>query len=644
MRFLIPAERSWQHCPWLMEPGGLPFYTASVNFEPLSTLFDRFGSETYNPYVVAAELLLIGLLVNWCAGVLHGTRGTRLLRGLLIVLVAATLIVRVLAEQLAWTRLDLLYRYFIIGMAFIALVAFQPELRRALIRAGEMRFMRRTMPRGKLVSALVEAAGYLSRNRYGALIAIQRDVGLANWAEHGTQLNAEVSANLLKTVFFPNSALHDLGVIIRGTRVLAAGCQFPVAESGEVDSSLGSRHRAAAGLSAESDALVLVVSEETGTLSLADGGKLTRFLALDDLEGELEARLAGHLVAPRRRRPVRSLSDTWRIVRRLLVVIPLTLVIWFLADQASQIQSERIEVELNIEYDNRLHVDVERPPLFEVNLKGPRRQIKAMERAARDYPIRLDWPLPTAYARPGRPRLEKEELRDVIAGISELKARGVSVDDVSPGVFEFTVDEVVQVLARVEVDSGALRIRDDWRAEPERVQASLRRRDLDRLNQDQLLIEARLDEERLIGEPRNQPVTLSGVALERRIGEFEVLRVEPAEVDIHLRIEAERERMRLEGVLVHLAGSPQLWQRYEIEIADANEWLIELEVEGDKAVMEKLRSQDVYARVSVTSDQAVPSTEFRSTEVVVELPSGVELVGPPRQVQFRLVPREGVTP
>jgi diadenylate cyclase len=178
-----------------MEPGGLSFYTVPVYFDTLTRLFGRLGSEGYPLYGVVAELVLIGLLVNWCAGVLHGTRGTRLLRGLLIVLVAATLIVNVLADQLGWVRLDLLYRYFIFGMAFIALVAFQPELRRALIRAGEMRFMQRAEPHGKLISSLVESAGYLSRNRYGALIAIQRDVGLANWAEHGTQLYAEVSAN-----------------------------------------------------------------------------------------------------------------------------------------------------------------------------------------------------------------------------------------------------------------------------------------------------------------------------------------------------------------------------------------------------------------------------------------------------------------
>ncbi|RMF81801.1 MAG: diadenylate cyclase, partial [Planctomycetota bacterium] len=285
-----------------------------MNLDTLHNLLRRLSTGADSTIEIVIELLLIGFCVNWVAGVLHGTRGTRLLRGLLVLLITATLFVRILAGALDWARLELLYRYFLIGLAFISLVAFQPELRRALIRAGDVRFIRRTTPRDKLIAALVEAAGYLSRNKFGAIIAIQREIGLANWTENGTQINAEVSADLLKSIFFPNSAMHDLGVVIRGTKIVAASCQFPVAESGEVAGGLGSRHRAALGLSLESDALVLVVSEETGTISLADGGELTRYLSLDDLEQELQTRLSG-AVRPRRR-SLRSVSDVWRYLRR----------------------------------------------------------------------------------------------------------------------------------------------------------------------------------------------------------------------------------------------------------------------------------------------------------------------------------------
>ena len=628
-----------------MEPGRFSFYTVPVYFDTLTRLFNRLGGEAYNLYVVAAELLLIGVLVNWCAGILHGTRGTRLLRGLLVLLIAVTLIVRVLADQLGWIRLDLLYRYFIFGMAFIALVAFQPELRRALIRAGEMRFMRRARPHGKLISSLVESASYLSRNRYGALVAIQRDVGLANWTEHGTQLNAEISANLLKTIFYPDSALHDLGVVIRGNRVLAGGCQFPVAESGEVDASLGSRHRAAVGLSSESDALVLVVSEETGTISLADSGKLTRFLALDDLEEELETRLAGHPATYARRR-LRTLSDAWRVLRRLLVVVPLTLVIWFLADQASLTTAEGIPVELTITHDATLQVDVIQPlpPLFTLGLRGPTRGIEGLRVAATEGPVRLKWTLPTPYARPGHPRLEKEELRAVIEGLPALNSRGVFVEEVSPESFEFAVDQVATLVVPVAVDAGALQVAVE-RVEPERVQVWLRQSDLNRLREREGELRAAADlEERLIGEPRNRVLNFSGVVLAARVGEAELLRVEPRAVDIRLRIVAERVQRRLENVRVRLAASPQVFQRYEIEVADANEWLLALDVVGDESVVNALRPQDVNAFVSLTSDQAVPSVDFRSLEVVVDLPEGVMLVRASPQVQLRLVAREGSTP
>lgn len=625
-----------------MEPIDLSFYTVPVDFDTLTSLFDRLGSESYPLYVVLAELVLIGLVVNWCAGVLHGTRGTRLLRGLLVVLIAATLVVRLLADQLQWIRLALLYQYFIIGMAFVALVAFQPELRRALIRAGDVRFLRRGLPRSRLISALLESAAYLSRNRYGALIAIQRDVGLASWAENGTQLNAEISAPLLNSIFYPNSAMHDLGVIIRGTRVLAGGCQFPVAESGEVDASLGSRHRAAVGLSAESDALVLVVSEETGTISLADGGKLTRFLALDDLQEELESRLAGGFLTQRRR--TRTLSDVWRIMRRLLVVVPLACVIWFLADQVSLIPTKGIELELAIAHDNTLHVDIRQPqpPVFTIDVEGPRREIDSLEAATRERPLKLNWVLPAAYARVGPQELDREQLRAVIGGLPELQSRGVFVEDVAPQVFEFMVHEVVSVEVPVGVSAGALRVTVE-RAEPERVTVWLRRGDLERLSQDEPSIKADL-EELLVGKPRNQSLEFPAVQLEPRVGAFEALRVEPGTVDLVVRVVAGTMHKRLEGIQVRLAVSPQFWQRYEVDYADANEWLLEIEVEGDEDVVSSLSAQDVTALVPLTSDQAVPSEEFRSVVVVVELPKGVTLLGPSRQVQFRLVPREGAAP
>lgn len=152
------------------------------------------------------------------------------------------------------------------------------------MRLGETRWLRRYLgTRQAMVHPIVQAVANLSRKKVGALIAVQREARLGAVAETGVRLDAVLGAELLETIFWPGSALHDMGVIIEESQIVAAGCQFPLAESEEVDRSLGSRHRAAVGLSHESDALVIVVSEETGAISVADGGTLTRHLNPDDL-------------------------------------------------------------------------------------------------------------------------------------------------------------------------------------------------------------------------------------------------------------------------------------------------------------------------------------------------------------------------
>lgn len=607
--------------------------------DTLRNLFDRLTSEAYPPLAVLFELLLIGISVNWCAGVLQGTRGTRLLRGLLIVVVVVTLMLRLVSGNSDWTRLELLYRYFLTGLAFIALVAFQPELRRALIRAGEVSFLRRGAPSSRVVAALVESAQYLSRHRFGALIAIQRDVGLRNWAENGTLLGADVSANLLNTIFFPNSALHDLGVIIDGERVLAANCQFPQAESGEIDSSLGSRHRAAVGLSQESDALVLVVSEETGTISLADGGKLLRFLSIDDLQQELNQRLS------RRHNSggVRAGSlNLRRVGARLLVVAPMTLVIWFLADQASLTEAGNIDIKLNIIHEPTLQVDLasphdRSPGLFTTRLQGPVRAIDALRSATRNAPLTLDWRLGESYENPGRYSPPVAVLLD---RQPELLRRGVRVLGAIPPNVEFSVDEIVSVAMPVRIEAGSVRV-GEQRVEPAEVQVYLRRADLEQTPADQRFVSARLGE-RLARSQPGERMDFGNVILDKRVGGVTALRLEPDGVNVSLRVVGQREKRRLAGLSVQVLASPELLKRYSVVQVDGNEWLIDIEVEGEKARVESLRPQDVSAFLRVTSDQAAKGTSTENVTLV--LPEGVALVGRPPQVQFRLAPREDAKP
>ena len=243
---------------------------------------------SYKWWVVGIELILIGLVVFWVVRFLRGTRGARMLKGIAVILISLYLIVRLLGGKAGLERIDFLYGKFLLFASFATVVVFQPELRRALMRLGETRLFRTwSQEINQEIEALVEAATFLSRRKIGALIAIERDVGLGGVAENGTPLNAEISAQLLETIFFPNTPLHDLGVIISQGKIAYAGVQFPLAESGELERELGSRHRAGVGMSQESDAVVLIVSEETGDISIAERGQLIRKLTPEGLHGLL---------------------------------------------------------------------------------------------------------------------------------------------------------------------------------------------------------------------------------------------------------------------------------------------------------------------------------------------------------------------
>jgi diadenylate cyclase len=242
----------------------------------------------YHWWQVGIELFLIGAVVWWVIVFLRGTRGARMLKGVAVVLISLYLIVRLVGNQFGLNRIEFLYRQFLIFAGLATVVVFQPELRRALMRLGETRFFRSWSSQvDEEIDALVEAATFLSRRKIGALVAIERDVGLGGIAETGTRVGADLTAPLLETIFWPNSPLHDLGVIVSGGKIAYAAVQFPLAESGDLERELGSRHRAAVGLSQESDAVVLVVSEETGDVSIAERGQLIRKLTPEGLRGLL---------------------------------------------------------------------------------------------------------------------------------------------------------------------------------------------------------------------------------------------------------------------------------------------------------------------------------------------------------------------
>lgn len=252
-----------------------------------------FTSNAYKLWSVALEMVLIGTVVYAVLRFLHGTRGARLLQGLLTLVIGGFLIVHVLAEQFGLDRIAVLYQPFVWTVLLTTLIVFQPELRRGLMRLGETRFRRvRPSELDRIARPITTACVQLSKNKIGALIAIEREIGLAATVDQGVKLEARLTPELLNTIFWPGSALHDLGVVIQHGRVAAAGCPFPLADADGLDRSMGSRHRAALGMSLDSDAVVIVVSEETGSISIAERGRLFRHIPPDALLSTLKRHLA----------------------------------------------------------------------------------------------------------------------------------------------------------------------------------------------------------------------------------------------------------------------------------------------------------------------------------------------------------------
>jgi diadenylate cyclase len=272
-----------------------------VNFDRFHQLSERVGGYLRSePHHVLIELAVIWVVVYVIVRFLRGTRGARVIKGMALILIVGTLTVQVLGGGAAFERLNFLYSNFLAFASLMLVIVFQPELRRALVRLGEASLFRSGgLRKARVIEEVLASLSYLSKNKIGALIAIERQVGLRGISENGTGLDADVSKELLNTIFWPGSALHDMGVVIRGDRIVAAGVQFPLAEGERIPQELGSRHRAAIGLSQECDAIIIVVSEETGTISVAERGELTRGLTIDELRPMLSRGISHLQLAPR---------------------------------------------------------------------------------------------------------------------------------------------------------------------------------------------------------------------------------------------------------------------------------------------------------------------------------------------------------
>lgn len=230
------------------------------------------------------QIIIVAIGVYYILRVLARTRAMQMLVGV-VLLGVIYFASQLLGLTLIGTILEYAFQYGVIA----ALIVFQPELRSALARLGQNRMLRffNKMEESEVVEELVEGAERLSRAQIGGIIAIQREVGLDEYADTGTRIQARVSADIMVSIFAPYGPLHDGAVLVDGDTLIAAGVILPLTQFPVADRSLGTRHRAAIGLSEETDALVVVVSEETSQISMAQRGRLERNVSPERLRAAL---------------------------------------------------------------------------------------------------------------------------------------------------------------------------------------------------------------------------------------------------------------------------------------------------------------------------------------------------------------------
>lgn len=256
------------------------------------------------------EILVLAVVFYYILLFFQGTRGAQVLSGLTLLFI----LLLVMTHAFRLDTLNWLLQRFTVYLAVAFLVIFQPEIRRALAQLGRRHMFTSAAGDRPLVETLVRGVTMLAEGKIGALIAVERGAGTLPVQETGTPMDSQVTPELLATIFYPNTPLHDGGVIIRDGRLVAAGCVFPLSQKPELSKSLGTRHRAAIGLTEESDALVIVVSEETGAVSVAYKGRLRRGLEGERLERILSAVLREKRVAPPSSR-LRRWVDLLRVPR-----------------------------------------------------------------------------------------------------------------------------------------------------------------------------------------------------------------------------------------------------------------------------------------------------------------------------------------
>lgn len=232
----------------------------------------------------AVDILIVSFLLYKLFTLMRGTRAVHMFFGLIVLFVVSVVAQWANLMALNWIISSLKTVWVI---AFV--IIFQPELRRVLASLGQHRFLNRlfTVEETGVIPEIIKSASRLADKGIGAIIVLEKDMGLKNYIETGTKIDSKVTAELLETIFSPTTPLHDGAVIVQNDRLAAAGCILPLTQDQRLSVALGTRHRAAIGLTEETDAIVIVVSEETQTISYAEGGKLKRKIDINTLRTDL---------------------------------------------------------------------------------------------------------------------------------------------------------------------------------------------------------------------------------------------------------------------------------------------------------------------------------------------------------------------
>lgn len=254
------------------------------------TEFENGWHQIERGWPPALEISILAVLIYFVFRFVRGTRGWPVVIGFVVVLLALLAVTTVLNLQVLRWILGNASVFIAVG----ALVIFHPELRRMLAELGNLPLFATTSEQRESIEIILQTCERLADVRIGALIAIEQSIQLQETVESGIKVDCEVTSEMLETIFFPNNAVHDGGVIIRGDRIAYCACIFPLTQRTDLNKTIGTRHRAAIGLTEETDAIVVIVSEETGLISYAYKGQLVRGVTIVELRSFLTSIILQH--------------------------------------------------------------------------------------------------------------------------------------------------------------------------------------------------------------------------------------------------------------------------------------------------------------------------------------------------------------